>query len=314
MAKLLDTETLNALIETQLSLWPEASDNFFRLRDTERRPLHLGALHGAAQYNPARIRSTGASVEKKDIERRKCFLCADNRPKEQISQEWPEGWDFLVNPYPILPVHFTIASRKHEPQGALPLDMATMAESAPSLAFFYNGAKAGASAPDHLHVQAMLKEELPLLRLCEQYHHAYTKPFMSSAEFSVELPFLFVSAVVSPDINGMLTLSKLSEAFGVDADTGNRDAAFINAYMWMGDDGLLRAAVVPRRRHRPACYFAEGDQKMMVSPGAVDMAGLLILPRKEDYDRITEKIAADIYGEVAFAEKLPDEVIKHFNL
>ena len=139
----LNTELINTIIERQLDKWDEARENFFRLRHAERRSLALGALQGAIQYNPARIRSTGASIDSKSIAARPCFLCRSNRPEAQDSFEWMEGWEFLVNPFPILPVHFTIVSKNHVPQDHIPAEMASMAEYAPDLVFFFNGARAG---------------------------------------------------------------------------------------------------------------------------------------------------------------------------
>ncbi len=310
----LTTEMINSVIEQQLDLWPEARDNFFRLREAERRALVLEDLAGAVQHNPARIRSTGASVDAVSVAARPCFLCSDNRPSCQVSFEWPEGWDFLVNPYPVLPVHFTIASKTHRPQDRIPLDIAVMAEAAPDLTFFFNGARAGASAPDHMHVQAVLKTELPLIRIAESFHPDHRHGFMTSAESGLSLPFQFISAVITPDATGMKTLALAHHAFGIDADTGEADQGLVNAFFWTGDSGLLRCIVVPRRRHRPSCFHSEGRERFLISPGAIDMAGLVITPRREDFERLDADIMKAIYGEVDFADKLPTPVLKHFML
>ena len=69
-----------------------------------------------AQFNPARLVSTGAKIDKATLAKRPCFLCEKNRPSEQIVLSFGEGFDILVNPFPILPVHFTIPSRHHQLQ------------------------------------------------------------------------------------------------------------------------------------------------------------------------------------------------------
>lgn len=310
----LTIDTINDLLEAQLLSWPDAKTNFDRLQEVKRKPLDLGGLKAAAQLNPARIRSTAAAVDTKSIDNRPCFLCAANRPKEQMSAEWPEaGWELLVNPYPILPVHFTIVSKDHRPQDEIPLEMAMMAELAPSLAIFYNGARAGASAPDHAHCQAMLKSELPLLSLAEKLHSADEPGWKSSEDFGADLPFHFLSAVITPDMAGMAALSKVPKAFGVDYATGNQDRGLINAFFWISErDHLLRVVIIPRKAHRPSLYFMPDDEKFVISPGAVDMAGLLIVPRAEDFDRITPAIARRIYAETAFAGSLPDALCSIF--
>lgn len=310
----LTQEHINMIIEQQLECWPEARENFFRLRDSDRRPLTWGDLQGAAQHNPARIRSTGAAVDSKSIAARPCFLCRDNRPHEQTPIVWMDGWELLVNPYPILPVHFTIVSTTHRPQKNIPLEMAAMAEAAPDLVIFFNGAKAGASAPDHMHVQAVLKTELPLIRLAENAHPASQSGFMSSEQYKLKLPFHFISAVITPDDYGMRTLAKIPGAFGIDRQTGKPDSGLLNAFFWIGEDGLLRSVIVPRQRHRPSCYTAEEDSRLVISPGAIDMAGLLIVPRREDFERLDERTSSGIYSEVAFAYGLPDMINNYFGI
>ncbi|MDE6682326.1 MAG: DUF4922 domain-containing protein, partial [Muribaculaceae bacterium] len=166
----MNTEEINCMVEQQLSIWPEARKNFDALTLIGRKPLKIGDMEVIAQHNPARIRSTGAKTDSESIKKRACFLCSVNRPGEQISFQWIPGWELLINPFPILPIHFTIVDKQHQPQDGIPLEMAIMAEQAPDLAIFYNGARAGASAPDHRHCQAVLKSELPLLKIAEKNH------------------------------------------------------------------------------------------------------------------------------------------------
>lgn len=310
----LTSEHINTLIEQQLEAWPEARENFSRIKDTSRHVFRLGALNCGAQLNPARIRSTGASIDSKSIEARPCFLCKSNRPELQITVEWMPGWHLLVNPYPILPVHFTVAATDHKPQDRIPLDMAAMAEAAPDLVFFFNGASAGASAPDHMHVQAVLKSELPLMRIVERYHPASQSGFMSSEQYGVDLPFHFISAVVTPDAEGMKTLARIPGSFGIDATTGLPDRGLVNAFFWIGDNGLLRVAIVPRRAHRPACYAAEESDRLVISPGAIDMTGIIVTPRPQDFLRLSAEKISQIYSEVAFSDALPGAIRDYFNV
>lgn len=310
----LHTETINTIIEQQLMAWPLAADRFRDLGKCRRKQIQLGDLPAALQYNPARIVSTAADTSNEGIAKRKCFLCSENRPPQQEAINWMEGWELCINPFPILPVHFTIISTSHTPQSQPPFEMAAMAEAAPDLAIFFNGAHGGASAPDHLHLQAVLKSELPLLRIAEQ-HHPLTKPgFMFSTDMNLDLPFHFVSAVISPDITGMQTMVKIHNSFGIDNDR-NTDTGLINVFYWMDNNGLLRAIVIPRQKHRPHQYFLnDSDGRIVVAPGAIDMTGLVIMPRLEDFQNIDNDTLASIYREVAFADKLPESIIRHFQL
>ncbi len=257
----------------------------------------MAGMNVGLQYNPQRRQSTEAAVDSSSLAKRPCFLCKANRPKEQQSLKIIDGWDWLINPYPIFPVHFTIVSKAHEPQEEIPLDMVAAADAAPCLAFFYNGARSGASAPDHLHFQATLKDELPLLPIVERCHTADKSGIMLSTDFPADLPMKFWSLVVMPDPTGMQLLSILPKLYGFDATTGAPDPGMVNVIVWMDASRRLRVVVFPRKRHRPACYYAEEKDRCLVSPGAVDMAGLFILPRKEDFDRLDTEGIKDIYDQ-----------------
>lgn len=308
----LSTEDINSLIETQLALWPEAKANFDKLRGCRRKPLEVGETTLFAQLNPARIRSTAAATDKDSISKRACFLCGENRPKEQLHGELLPGWELLVNPYPILPIHFTIVSKTHRPQSEIPLEMAAMADIAPDLAIFFNGARAGASAPDHMHCQAVLKSELPIVTLVEQHHDHSHPGFMSSEDYGMQLPFHFMSGIITPDAAGAANLMKCTKAFGIDSATGKKDQGLVNAFFWIDGRGYLRVVIIPRRAHRPQCFFNAGNGRLLVSPGALDMAGLLILPVEDDFNRITADYVRRIYSEVAFADALPTSIKAYF--
>ena len=310
----MNIEQLNILVENQLEEWPLAAENFRKLKDVRRKQLAGYPLDLFVQFNPARAISTGASVDKKSIASRPCFLCENNLPVEQYRVKFMENRLLLLNPYPILPMHFTIADTRHIPQDSIPLDMASMAEQLPGFTIFFNGARAGASAPDHLHVQAVLTEELPLMRWLEARHTKEKGLKVDAPALGDKFPFDFISMIIPPDRTGMKLLSKAVNAFGIDADTGKKDKGLVNAFFWIAGDGILRAVVVPRKRHRPKCYSASDEEGFMISPGCIDMAGLLIAPRKNDFERLDENKMREIYADVAFAGGLPSEIKTFFEL
>lgn len=285
------SEMLDALMELrdlQLAKWPMAEGNYDALGKCERRSFRFGNSEGYVQFNPAREVSTGARIDKSSIAGRPCFLCEKNRPHEQIAEELLPGWVILINPFPILPLHFTIASSRHIPQDKIPLEMASMAERLPGMAIFFNGAKAGASAPDHLHCQAVMKNELPLLRMLE------------NGVPVDDIPFKVVYKIITPDISGLIALNEIVKVTGKDRITGKDDPNLVNAFAWIGDDFLLRMAIVCRSAHRPECYLSDDNPEgMMVSPGAIDMAGIIVLPRRCDYDRISQNDINKIFSDVA---------------
>lgn len=297
MNKRVSLDDLSEQRDAQLALWPLAKENYSALGRVETKVFRLGDFPMMAMHNPARMKSTGAAVDKKSIEERPCFLCRDNRPEQQLQDTILPGWDFLVNPYPILPMHFTIVSTRHVPQSGLPLEAASMAEMMPGMTVFFNGARAGASAPDHLHLQAVMASELPLLRIAEDNHPSGRPGIMSSDYFGLDLPFGFFSAVITPDDCGMRTLAAVAKAEGVDAVSEEPDPGLVNTFLWIDKEGLLRAVVVPRSAHRPSCYFKDEPDKMVISPGALDMAGIMVVPRREDFERLDIDGIKEIYSE-----------------
>lgn len=282
-------------IDSQLAEWPLARENYQALGKTERRGMLLGDLAVGIQHNPARIVSTGAKTDAKTLAERPCFLCKENRPSRQIGIEIADGWELLLNPYPIFPTHFTIVSKRHCPQEGFPLDMATMAEKLPGHTVFFNGRQAGASCPDHMHCQAVKTNELPLMHLIERTHSIESGRVATPESLGLDVPFTFISIIITPDIDGMSTLAGIEETIGAEYIREGR----LNAFAWIDAVGLLRICSVPRRAHRPSCYGYE-DGQHLISPGCIDMTGIIIAPLKKDYDSLTEEDIRDIYRECSF--------------
>lgn len=279
-------------IEAQLAKWPLARENYQALGKTERRCMQLGDLTVGIQHNPARIVSTAAKTDAKTLAERPCFLCEKNRPPQQVGLEIAEGWELLLNPYPIFPTHFTIVSKEHRPQEGLPLDMVAMAEKLPQHTVFFNGKRAGASCPDHLHCQAVKTHELPLMRLIETKHTIEKGLKATDKSLGLDVPMAFHSIIVTPGLEGMTTLASLEDIIGKEYIKEGR----LNAFVWIDGHGLLRICAVPRGAHRPSCYGSE-ERQHLISPGCIDMTGVLIAPLKKDYDALTEADVRSIFSE-----------------
>ncbi len=284
-------------IDRQIAAWPLARQNYQALGKTERRQIQLGDLTVGIQHNPARIVSTAAKTDIRSIAERPCFLCKNNRPAEQEPLEIIGGWELLLNPFPIFPTHFTIVSKNHCPQAGFPLDMVEMAEKLPGHTVFFNGSKAGASCPDHLHCQAVKTIELPLMQLVEKRHMPKMDEkddwrIANNESLELDAPFDFTSVVITPDIEGMKILADIENIIGKEyVDEGR-----LNAFVWIDSTGLLRIVAIPRNAHRPSCY-GEGEGHMLISPGCIDMAGVIITPRQQDYDSLTASQLRQIYSE-----------------
>ena len=268
------SKALEAFFESQLREWQLARDNHEALSRVWSRELTSDktGMTLRVQYNPARMVSTGANIDKASIAARPCFLCAKNRPTEQRSLDLNADFEWLVNPFPILPYHFTIASKTHRPQRILD-GYDAMIQAAMALPegyiVFYNGPKCGASAPDHLHLQAG-KWDMPL-----PMGDAYRAYHLPCAEASDAFRTLYDSL---PIVDG-------------------EDEPRMNVVAYRTGEHVS-LIVIPRRAHRPHCYAAEGPSKYLISPGTLDMCGLIITPRIEDYERLTATRALDILCEV----------------
>jgi hypothetical protein len=65
------------------------------------------------------------------------------------------------------------------------------------------------------------------------------------------------------------------------------------------ENGSYNINIFPRKKHRPSQYYVEGNGKFLISPGALDMAGLLITVREEDFNKIDNSDIEDIYSQVS---------------
>ena len=299
--ELMNDSPLQRFFNRQLEKWDETRQRYRELRSVKTRELAVGASSIQVQWNPARIGSTGAKIDAKTLAERPCFLCEQNRPKEQVKKSIDSHYDLLVNPYPILPIHFTIPSVKHEPQLIREAysEIHKLLDEYPELMVFYNGPKCGASAPDHAHFQAGTSGLLPLQLSWQRLSRNLTKIVTLNDDEDISLieeypcpAFLIRSHSSYGDEQLFLRL--------YDALPQREDETepMINIVSWRRNDEYL-SVVFPRGKHRPDCYYADPKDQFIISPGALDMAGLIITPRQEDFERLTPEIALGILNEVA---------------
>ncbi|MBR2415915.1 MAG: DUF4922 domain-containing protein [Bacteroidaceae bacterium] len=293
----------------QLSQWPDAAARYDALQAVSVRSLGNGL---SLQYNPARAVSTAAKVDAASLAARPCFLCGQNRPAAQQSLRAMGSLTVLVNPFPILPFHFTIVNEKHTPQklNTLLADMLHLSRTWQGMAVFYNGAKCGASAPDHAHLQAVRAVDIPLLG--EQWSEAVEDGLQpvyissGSALYRVTGYVLPLFMVVADCVSGAVEFMN-SLAAAIPVVNGECEPRMNVVSYYSPAQGYV-LVVVPRAKHRPACYDAADDAQRLVSPGTLDMAGLLITPRECDYKNITPDEAAAILREVAIDDDAADDV------
>lgn len=295
-ADIMEDSSISRFFNRQMEKWADARHRFRDLKHVE---THQLSDQLKVQWNPARIVSTGAKIDKKTLGDRPCFLCDKNRSKEQISKQIDERFLLLVNPFPILPVHFTIPARKHQPQSIYKNygEMHRFLSLHSELMVFYNGPKCGASAPDHLHFQAGTSGILPLQANWQRLSRNLTDIISLNDDEKIALIHDFVVpafVIISKSEDSDEALfQRLYKSMPV---RGDETEPMMNIIAWRKGDEYI-SVVIPREKHRPEAYFAEGDAQMMVSPGALDMSGLIITPREEDFRKLTEESATAILQE-----------------
>jgi hypothetical protein len=288
-----------ALVDHQKANWKLASDNYRSLKLVQTRNFEFGHFRVVCQFNPGRIRSSSANTSAEAILSRPCFLCGENLPREQFGIPFGKKMTILTNPYPIFPYHLTIPSTEHIPQqieGNLE-SLNDLGRALNEFAVLYNGPHCGASAPDHLHFQAGIKGNLPLeqdLGLLPENQYQILVSNISVRIMAVENQLcrfiVFESAerdILTRSIDIVIQMLK----------NNTREEPMMNMLVWF-ESGIWQVVLFPRILQRPYQYFAEGPGKLLVSPAAVELGGLVILPREEDFNKITSDDLTSIFNQV----------------
>ena len=309
-ADIMEDSSISRFFNRQLEMWEDARHRFRDLKHVE---VHQLSDQLKVQFNPARIVSTGAKIDKHTLGERPCFLCERNRPKEQMTKQIDDHFQLLVNPFPILPVHFTIPATKHQPQSIYRHygEMHRLLSLHSELMVFYNGPKCGASAPDHLHFQAGTSGVLPLQTNWQRLSRSLTDVISlnDDEKISVLRDFLVPAFVIiskSEDSDEEL-FHRLYRSMPM---RGDESEPMMNIIAWRKGDEFI-SVVIPREKHRPDAYFAEGEAQMMVSPGALDMAGLIITPREEDFNKINLDKATALLRECGISAEKMEAIVSN---
>ena len=311
----------NKFIAKQLEIWESVARRFKELENVQTRDLEYKDVQMQCQFNPARISSTTAKIEKKDVKKRPCFLCDKNRPEEQQKMPVLGYLQLLINPYPILPNHLTIPTRRHVPQEwkILKQGMLLLASEMDGSIIFYNGPRCGASAPDHAHLQAGSHGIVPIEKNWKYLETQLERIYPENGSIDAELEDL---GMKNKDAGIYLLKDYACPAFVVISDADSDNTALIdilvdamplsegmkepdmNVISWrqqtsIPDEEHIVSVIFPRKKHRPNCFYEKDeDKQMLISPGALDMGGLLITPRENDYIALKPKQAYGILREV----------------
>jgi ATP adenylyltransferase/5',5'''-P-1,P-4-tetraphosphate phosphorylase II len=297
------SESVNELFSSQLRDWELARVNYSLLSKVKTRELDFGGFRILVQFNPERIRSSVAKVDTKSIEARPCFLCGKNRPFQQQGVSFEKDMTILVNPFPVFAKHLTIPSELHIDQriGNNFGIMLNLAEAIPDYIIFYNGPQCGASAPDHLHFQAGNKGFLPV------ENNFADRKFVRLVSKKPVIELWHWTGY----LRGIMTFRgtdkmKLIQAFNrfyekFSAFQPDKPEPMLNVLAYYYPDGWV-IHIIPRTLHRPVQFFAEGEKQILLSPASVDLGGVIITPREEDFDKISVSDIKDIFSQVCLDE------------
>lgn len=288
-----------ALIQQQLATWPMLRRATDALDQVQYKELNVKGSRVLAQFNPARIVSTAAKVDTASIQARPCFLCAENLPAEEKGVPFGENYVVLCNPFPVLKDHLVISERRHTPQAIAPRieDFLDLTRELGSEYFtLYNGPACGASAPDHQHFQACSREKIPLFAEIETWPRVMAVSSFGLADFELEDFRLNVLIARSKDKDKIAnwftsTLNSLIR------ETSSLSEPMMNLIATYDPQGWS-IYLFPRSKHRPACYYAEGEERLTISPAGIDLAGVLVVPDPDHFARLTANDVAQIYEEV----------------
>lgn len=304
------SQQAKGLLDSQLKEWELAKSNYEALAGVESKEFSFREFSVTVQFNPARIQSSAAKVDAKSIQERKCFLCPNNLPVVQKGIPFGEEYQILVNPFPIFPKHYTIPTYQHTDQLILEryTDMLDLAKELPDCVIFYNGPKCGASAPDHAHFQAGNKGFLPL----EKDMKNVSKELIYQSEtlnvFAVKnyLRNSFLLEVENKEDSVIFFKQLYSK---LDLKEGETEP-MMNLVAWY-DNTKWYTWVLPRAVHRPTCFFAEGDDNILISPASVDLGGVLITPLEKDFKKITASDIRTILEEVCISDTKMQSIINN---
>ncbi len=309
-------DTLNAFISHQQSTWPGLQDARSSLDDVLLKTMPLEDLSVQVQHNPNRIKSVSAKVDAASVNSRPCFLCPDQLYPNQKGLPFKDTWLVLNNPFPIFRNHLVITHRNHVPQ-LIGDDLAAMASFVHDVDFsflaFYNGPACGASAPDHLHFQACPLDDIPLpgqiLDLDRTGATTPLKPLDLNTDGScytacLDNRGLFICLTESSDYLCGCMEAAMAHLACKTPDTGEPMVNLIIS----GSKNRYTGILFPRKAHRPDCFFRDDHTGLLISPGAVDVGGLVIVPRPEDFQKITSGHVLDIFGQVCYGTDIFEDL------
>ena len=294
------------LLQSQINDWDKLDDGYKNLSSLKTKSFRFDDYNIKIQFNAGRILSTSAKVDVDSIKSRSCFLCEKNLPVEQRGIKLLENYLLLCNPYPVFPEHFTIVTANHKPQeiSSSFSDFVMLSKLlSDNYTVIYNGPQCGASAPDHLHFQAGTKYFMPI----ENDFHSIKNEFGDTVLDTEELNLTaaddglrrFISLESKDD---KILLKAFNNFYDIYNELNNNNGEpMINIICNYDEEFGWRAIIFLRSKHRPSHYYLKGENRIMLSPAAIDLGGVCIVPVEEDFDKIEKESLKSIFNDVVLS-------------
>jgi diadenosine tetraphosphate (Ap4A) HIT family hydrolase len=291
---------LDLLAQQKIS-WPLLRDAYAAQDSAQIREISANGFSVKLQFNPRRIISSAAAVDSASISRRPCFLCVENLPEAQKGILYRQTYLILCNPAPIFPQHYVVSNRRHIPQSIeknMDAFLLLAKDFGSGLSVFYNGPRCGASAPDHLHFHVVPSDMMPIEK---EIREDRNKNLIRQVEgvsiltsMSLSRPIIIVEGKELRSVETALRMAVTAMQETLPAS----DEPMMNL-LCAYDGTQWRVLIIPRRKHRPEAYYREGDERILISPGMVDMGGLIITPVEKDFNAIDAEQIGNIFKEVS---------------
>ena len=309
-------ESIESMFSRELAFHGRAFINHQALSGMKVKEFDIDGYPARLLYNPAREASVMADVSEETIRNRQCFLCEEGLSPEQLGTVWhspasQEDYIFRVNPFPIFDLHFTISLSYHKRQqieGHF-ADMAAIAHALPDYTLFYNGPMCGASAPDHLHFQAVPAGNMPSEVIARKGEHL--KPVYSCISGSISRFSIWSGGTYllqSKSHSGIDTLFSRLMSCAEIVDSTEWEPR-VNIISWW-EAGTYSTLVFFRRESRPACFSAEDPhERILISPASVEMGGVAIVSSRESFNLLTADKLTSIIEEVSL-NKISSQIME----
>jgi hypothetical protein len=306
-------ELASEMLRLQKSEWKQLADNYSSLKNIKVRAYKYEGYELRIQFNSERKASIAAKIDEESIKKRACFLCKENRPKEQREINYNKNFVLLCNPFPVFPEHFTFTFKRHSNQkisGNLGTFLDASKDLAKKYTVMYNGPRAGASAPDHTHFQVGTKYFMPIDNEFPLLKSKYGEILKDTGNLTVTGINDGIRKYIAIESTSKEPIKKAFRYFYsvYEKIADEKEEPRMNIIGFFEKASGWRIIIFLRSKHRSSHYFEKEERRILISPATVDMGGVCVTFLEDDYNKVDKDKLAEILGEVSFGKKEFDDL------